>query len=282
MKSCYIIIVILLLFIIYNSNCFTVKNSNTNKENFINPPTNKESKPKTIKGVTFKETNVNTDKLIFVDKEGNMKTDSDGTSFTSGIPIKSWKIYEDASKNLCFIRSDLENVEPICMNGKKVSEGGGMITSPRNSTKAWVTFNTTSFADTGKDLHKYPSLTNVTKELTKQSTESTEPGWQDGYNIKKIERFAIRDQNRPDTYKIYFNTAMKDNKYSVYLGQGDPNGVPNCSWLNLLGVKNKTKEHVEIYIRGDYGSDKCMGAVVAPWYKDDKDRDFIISVMIYQ
>jgi hypothetical protein len=171
------------------------------------------------------------------------------------------------------------------MNGKKVSEGGGMITSPRNSTKAWVTFKSSSFVDT-KDLSNYTSSTGITKELTKQSSGSTDPGWTDGYNIKKIERSVSPGcsvHSRPDTYKIYFNTAMKDDKYSVYLGQGDPFGVPSHTWLNLLGVKNKTTEYVEIRIRGDYNGanrDAVHGSVMIPYW--EKDQDFIMSVMIYQ
>jgi hypothetical protein len=218
-------------------------------------------------------------KIVTLDSSGNLDSSSIDTLTSNGINIGKWGIYQDTNNNLCFQRNDLTSTtDPICFNGNTISNGGGTITSPRNSVKAWVTFNSTSFVDGNKQLYNYPTLseTQVTKVLTKKSTGISDPGWNDGFNILRIVRLAPNNADRPDTYQLYFSTPMKDDKYAVLLGQGDPNGVPGHSWQNLLGVTKKTTEYVELYIKGDYPS----GAIVAPWYENN--RNFIMSVMIYQ
>jgi len=255
-----IIIILLLILIIINSLNFSKKKfENYKKINFkVSPFTS------------------STKKIVTSDSNGNLDTSLIDDITSSGIKINNWGIYQDSSKNLCFIRTDIDNTEPICFNGNLLSNGGGYISSPRNSIKAWVSFSSTSFVD-GNDLGNYPNKTNVTKILNKKSSGDTDPGWSDAFNISKIERICSGyDNNRPDKYKIYFSTPMKDDKYGVSLGQGDPNGLPNQSWQNLLGVINKTTEYVEIYIKGDHPN----GFIVAPWY--DTGRKFLMSIMIYQ
>ena len=243
----------------------------------LNKKNKKNMKEKYIR--KFKSANAPSTKIVTSDSNGNLDTVDINTLTNNGINIGKWGIFED-NNNLCFQRNDLSSTtEPICFNGDTVSNGGGIISSPRNSVKAWVTFNSTSFVD-GNDLWNYPAKTEsqVTKVLTKKSTGSTNPGWTDGFNILKIVRSTSdKDANRPDTYTIYFNTPMKDDKYAVLLGQGDPNGLANKSWQNLLGVTKKTTEYVEIFIRGDHPD----GWVVAPW-ADKNNRNFIMSIMIYQ
>jgi hypothetical protein len=228
----------------------------------------------------FKSINTPLTKIVTLDSSGNLDTTNIDTLTTNGININKWGIYQVNNNNLCFQRNDLlATTEPICFNGDTISNGGGRISSPRNSVKAWVNFNSTSFVDVNKQLYNYPSLSEsqVTKTLTKKSSGSSDPGWNDGFNILKIVRLTSdKDVNRPDTYRIFFNTPMKDDKYAVLLGQGDPNGLSSNSWQNLLGITNKTTEFVEIFIRGDHPN----GTVVAPWY--DTNRNFIMNVMIYQ
>jgi hypothetical protein len=114
MKVCYIniIIVILLLMVIFNLNCNSVNKSN--KENFINTSSNK-----SLKNIKFKEAPTATEKLVFSDTDGNLKTYNYDDSFTNGIPVKTWKIYEDANKNLCFKQNDATN--GICLTNNNTN-----------------------------------------------------------------------------------------------------------------------------------------------------------------
>ena len=225
------------------------------------------------------------DNIVTSDSNGNLNSTTINNLTQKGINIGQWGIYSDSSKNLCFIRTDLDNVDPICMNGNTISNGGGMITSPRNSVKAWVIFKASSFIDT-KDIHNFNSITDsaVIKNLTSKKTGSGIAGWDDGFNIKNIERKANDPGHpaRPDTYIITFITPMTNENYAVYLGQGDAYGVAGHSWLNVLGINKKTTNYVEITIKGDATQGGAGGAIASPWWERATNRDFIMNVMIYQ
>lgn len=87
----FIIIILLIFFLNLKNNKFI------NKENYTNVKK---------KGIVFKAAPESNEKLVFADINGNLNTYDYNDSFSNGLPIKSWKIYEDTNKNLCFKQND--------------------------------------------------------------------------------------------------------------------------------------------------------------------------------
>ena len=269
----YTNIIIFLLFMFTLTLFLNIFKSNINyRENY------EDKDKKKFRAITVTTTS---DNIVTSDSNGNLNSTTINNLTQKGINIGPWGIYSDTSKKLCFIRTDLENVEPICMNGDTVSNGGGIITSPRNSVKAWVTFKASSFKDT-KDIANFNSITDpaVIKTLTSKTTGYGIVGWDDGFNIKSIERKTSVPNNsgRPDTYIISFATPMSNNNYSVYLGQGDTNGVNGHSYMTSSGIIEKTNNSVTLLIRGDNPNT----GIPSPWWERSSGFDYIMNIMVYQ
>ena len=94
---CKVLLFIIIIFLIIFLN---LKNNKIiNKENYTNVKKN-------LKGIVFKAAPESNEKLVFADTNGNLNTYDYNDSFSNGLPIKSWKIYEDTNKNLCFKQND--------------------------------------------------------------------------------------------------------------------------------------------------------------------------------
>jgi hypothetical protein len=144
------------------------------------------------------------DQIVTSDSSGNLKTTGLNNLTSLGMNIGKWGIYQDTSDKLCFKRTNIDSTNPICFNGDTVSNGGGVILSPRNSIKAWVTFrHRSSFR---------PEENGEYITISKKADSNTSTGWDDGYNIEKIERI----------------------------------GDYNYMFLNVLGVIEKTNRYVKL------------------------------------
>lgn len=209
--------------------------------------------------------------IVVSDSSGNLTTSTLDTITSKGLNIGKWGIYQDTNKQLCFIRNDIDSAQPFCFNGDHTAEGGGIMSGAKNSVRAWVTFKASSFAD------KPGTYVAANKSLTSKASGS-EKGWDDAFNITSVERSGVVAADRPDTYKITFKNPMPNDSYVVLLGQGDPTGVKDYSYVNVTGIKEKSKNYFTIFIRSDGGGKGT--AVRASWYGSEGDT--LISAMVLQ
>ena len=105
---CKIIIFLIIIILLLNLK----KIQKIKKENYTNSPKN-------LKSIKFKEAPSTGELLVFADTTGNLKTYNYNDSFTNGLPIKSWKIYEDTNKNLCFKQNDATT--GICLTNNNIN-----------------------------------------------------------------------------------------------------------------------------------------------------------------
>jgi hypothetical protein len=101
--------------------------------------------------------------IVTTDSVGNLYAANTLASLTlnNSLNVGNWKIFQNASNQLCFQKAGSAVSDAICLDDKSVLTDNNILVSPKNNLKAWISFKNSSWADTAQNW----SLTSITKNF---------------------------------------------------------------------------------------------------------------------